>query len=112
MATQVIPAWVPTIIKGEVFSKEFAFTDVNDAPIAYTDFVITVTSFSGMLLETWSVGSGNVTFISTGVYDLDLTVVETTAITWSEATYKLSVTDPDGNPIPCLIENLIFARSC
>jgi len=113
MAATQVPAWVPTILKGELFKKDFAFTDVNNAPIAYTNFVITVTDLAtGTTLATWDTGGGFVTFVSTGVYQLLLTEVQTAAISWTQAKYRLSLTDPDGNAIPCLIENFIFAREC
>jgi hypothetical protein len=113
MPPQQVPNWTPTILKGELFKKEFAFTDVNGAPIAYTSFVITVTSLAdGSTLATWDTGGGFVTFVSTGVYQLLLTAVQTAAISWTQAKYRLSLVDPDSNVIPCLIENLIFARDC
>src|SRR6266498_6035608 len=97
-----IAAWVPSITKGEVFQKDFAFTDANGDPIAYTDFAIVVTPI-GASPFTWNVANGQVTFISTGVYRLSVTDTETAAYTWSSGKYRLSVTDPSSQPILCLI---------
>jgi hypothetical protein len=109
--SQLISAWTPMIVKGEQFSKQFTFTDANGDPIAYTDFEIIVTP-QGAAQFTWNVANGQVTFVSTGVYSLLVDDTETATYTWTEGKYKLSLTDPNSQPIPCLIENLIFARDC
>lgn len=111
MSTQIVASWSLVIVKGMTFTKRFAFTDEDGTPIPYTDFEIVVTPTVGSPF-TWSVGSGNVTFISTGIYSVLVDDTDTAAYTWSSGRYRLSVVDGSGNPIPCLIEGLAFAKDC
>ena len=111
MSTQTISSWSPIIIKGGVFAKTFTFTDEDGTPIPYTDFAIIVTP-NGASPFTWNIANGQVTFVSTGIYTLNVNEVETAAYTWTSGRYRLSVTDGSGDPVPCLIEGLIFAKDC
>jgi hypothetical protein len=106
-----IAQWTPVIIKGGVFQKTFTFTDEDGVAIDYTDFEIVVTP-NGASPFTWNVANGQVSAGGTGIYTLFVDQTETAAYAWENGRYRLSVTDPDSNPVPCLIEGLAFARDC
>jgi len=108
---KIVAAWQPVMIKGQPFSKRFAFTDEDGAPIPFTNFEIVVTPNTASPF-TWNVANGQVSLISTGVYQLTVPDTETAAYLWDSGKYRLSVVDGSSNPIPCLIENVIFAKTC
>lgn len=112
MATQTVSSWTPVIKRGGVLRKTISFKDEAGTPIPYTDFEIPIVDENGSPLVTWSVGNGQITFVGTGVYTLFVDAPETTGYSWSYGTYRFSVTDGSGNPVPCLTEGKVFVENC
>lgn len=110
MSTSVA-SFTMVIIRGGVYQKTFAITDDNGAPILLTSAQIDVEP-NGAASFSWTQANGKFTNSSTGVYDLNLTATDTTALTWDSGTYKMAVVDGDGDANPCLIEGLIFVKDC
>jgi hypothetical protein len=111
MASETVASWTPVIVKGGVFQKTITVTDEAGAPITLNSAEIVVTP-NGASPFSWTQGNGKFTNASPGVYDLALTAVDTAAYSWTSGKYRLSVTDNVGDPNPCLIEGLIFAKDC
>ena len=109
--SQTVAAWTPVITKGAVYQKTITLTDENGTPVTLMSAEIDVTP-NGATSFAWTQGNGKFTNVSAGVYFLDLTAVDTAALTWTSGRYRLSIVDNSSNPNPCLIEGLIFAKDC
>src|SRR5262245_33365568 len=99
----VIPTWTPVIIKGGVFTLPITFTTETGVPLDYTNLEIFITP-NGAADFSWSVGTGQIVQNGTGDYTLTVGAVETASYTWTSGTYRMSLTDNIGNPVPCIIE--------
>lgn len=110
MSTSVA-SFTMVIIRGGVYQKTFAITDDAGLPILLNSAQINVTP-NGATPFSWTQANGKFTNSATGVYDLNLTAADTTALTWDSGTYQMAVVDSDGDPNPCLISGLIFVKDC
>jgi len=112
MSTQTLVAsWTITLIRGGVFGSPLEFRDQSGTPIPYTSPEIVITP-NGASPVTWSIGGGQITFVSTGTYSVFIPAVQINSYLWSSGKYRLQVIDGSSNTVPCLIEGLIFVKDC
>ena len=110
MATRGVSSWTAVIVRGGVFQKTFILTDDVGAPITLDSAQINVTP-NGSAAFSWTQANGKFTNVSPGVYDLDLTASDTTALVWDSGVYDMAVVE-SGDANPCLIHGLIFVSDC
>lgn len=110
MATEVA-SFTIVIVRSGVYQKTFAITDDNGLPILLNSAQINVTP-NGAAPFSWTQANGKFTNVSIGVYNLNLTAVDTAALTWESGSYHMAVVDGDGDANPCLISGLIFVKDC
>ena len=109
--SQVVAAWTPIIIRGNVYEKTVTWEDENGTPINFIDQQIDVIP-NGAASFSWTQGNGKYTLQSTGVYLLRLDPADTTALTWSSGKYRISGIEGDGDTAECFLEGLIFCKDC
>jgi|SRR5215831_1759990 len=111
MSEQVVPQWNPVIIKGGVYQQTISITDEDGNAIALMSAQINVVP-QGAASFSWTQANGKFTNVSAGVYYLNLTASDTSALSWTSGKYYLAVVEVSGDPNPCLLEGLIYAKSC
>lgn len=109
MSTQ-IASWTPVIVKGGVFLYTLELVEDDGTPITLDSAQIDVFP-NGAADFSWTQANGKFTNASPGVYNLALTAADTAAFTWESGTYRLNVVQ-SGDANPCLVEGLIFAKTC
>ena len=111
MSTRLIASWTIKIPLGGVFSSPLEFRDEDGTVIPYTDPQIVFTPNDGTPV-TWSIGNGQIAFVSTGIYTIFVDTAEIATYDWTSGRYHLSVVDGSSNPIPCLTSGLAFVVEC